>query len=194
MFYHDDKQVYPLGKVTPDPRAAKWLLPLIDHLLGTAMGLICLRHSMPWRDGRELLAEAGTEALSQFELVCELFEALTNNLCAQDMVDSGLSDHYIRHTAGIEPCCAHPLPVCGDPVTDIHATIARAQRSRTLCDNLLRVMDEPAAIGAVLYVRERQLDAAAKLCGLMNEVKAALAEQGVYAYNPAFDVCDMAEK
>ncbi len=194
MFYHDDNQVYPLGKVIPDPRAAKWLLPLIEHLLGTAMGLICLRHSMPWRDGRELLLRAGTEALSQFELACELFEALTNNLCAQDLVESGLSDHYIRHTAGIEPCCTRPLPISGDPVTDIHSAIARAQCTRTQCDNLLRVIDDPATIGVVLYVRERQLDMAAKFCTLLGEVKAALTEQGVYAYNPAFDVCEMGEK
>ena len=191
MFIHDETTAYELGAITPDPQTAKWIMPLAEHLLGTTATLLCMRQSMPWQDGGALLISAAVGALNQFDLICNLFGALVEHVGFDDMLAGGLDHHYIRHTAGLGAMDIRLTGSTGDPVTDIHMAISATQRTRTMCDNILRIATAPGVARVIELVRGQQVGMAGALCGLLGEVQAAMAEQGVYAYNAAFDVCDI---
>ena len=182
MFIHDEKLPITPGTIAPNPALFALILPILPHLVGTAASLMCIRHTMPRPDARALVACAATDALNQFELLLWVTNQLARNASADEMSNAC----YIRHTAG--PAMDALNPLCsGDPVTDIHLSIARAQHARTMCDNALRLIDDPATGSALHYVRQRQIDAASSLGAILNEIDEP------YDYNHAFDVCALNE-
>ena len=182
MFIHDDKLPIALGAIAPDPALAPLISPLIAHMMTTATSLLCMRSTMPWPDAQKLIICAATGALNQFELLLAVTASLTRNAAADEIRGA----QYIRRTASIDAGMLDPM-TSGDPVTDIHLCIARAQHARTMCDNALRLIGDTGAADAVRYVRAQQINAACSFGGLLTEI------DDPYACNPAFDVCKIEE-
>ena len=98
MFIHNKPLLIELHSLPCDPAAAKYLLPLIEHTLSMASGLLFMRHTMPFDCQAALITQWSLSALNQFELLCTAFGALLRHACPRQMECSGLWEHYARHT------------------------------------------------------------------------------------------------
>ena len=187
MFFYREEVPDNVKQMLPNPHAAHWLLPLIEHSLSLSLGLFMMRHTMVFPEARALLTRLGIGTLNQFETFCMAFEALLKNACAEDLIDAGLRAHYARHTAGIF-CNTMSMHITGDPLSDLSLAAAYAQRGRVLCENALRVADDS--------VEEVIATALAQQCEMVESVEHTLAElrekthkYGLCGCNAAFDVC-----
>lgn len=187
MFAKDNRMYYDIGDVSQDPVMAKCLLPLISFQYHSAMGYLTGLDALPAKEWDAL----GCEALNIYELLCTLFRNMIENLSATELIDSGLEAHYIRHTGGVGVGIGAPFLSSGDPVTDIAGHIARAQYMRTLVDNVLRIAGDPPLIGALLFIKSKQLSEIESLDAALKTTKDSIRDICPYAYNPAFDLCEL---
>lgn len=191
MWTHERNLIYPLKKLNPNPAAARLILRLLDFEYGSAMCYLSQRHAMPYKEGKALLTEIGTEELGHFELIATMVHRLTRNQCADDLRDAGLSEYYLEHTLGVAPQCAQVFLSKGDPITDLHECLAKEQAARTSYDNLLRLIHDPDLIEPLTFLRERELEHYLRFSEMLDEVRECMDGQGCYAYNPAFDLCQL---
>ena len=105
--------------------------------------------------------DIGTEELAHLEMVAMIVHQLTKNLSMEEIEDSGFSTYYVDHTVGIWPQAASGMPFSaaqfqstGDIITDLMEDMAAEQKSRTTCDNILRlVCDDPDVCETIKFLR-----------------------------------------
>ena len=90
------------------------------------MRYLSQRYAMPYKEGKGILTDIGTEELGHMEIVAAIIQQLTRNLTPQEIEDSGFGPYYIDHTTGIWPQSAGGVPfsACafqskGDVITDL---------------------------------------------------------------------------
>lgn len=95
------------------------------------MRYLSQRYSMPYKQGKGLLTDIGTEELAHMEIVAAIIHQLTRNLTMEQIEESGFGPYYIDHTTGIWPQAAGGIPfnACefqskGDAITDLHEDMA----------------------------------------------------------------------
>lgn len=192
MWNHERQLIYPVGKLKPNPAAARLILKLLDFEYGSALCYLCQRHAMPYLEGKTLLTEIGTEELGHFELLATMACRLMKNQGTEELMAAGLADYYLEHTLGIAPKCASVFLSKGDPISDLHECLAKEQAARTSLDNLLRLMDDPELVAPLQFLREREIEHYKRFDALLSDVQKCLKEGGCcYDYNPAFDVCEL---
>ena len=89
---------------------------------------------------------------------------LTRNLSEEDIKKSGFDAYFVDHTNGIYPQSAGGIPFNamtlaskGDPITDLHESMAAEQKARTTYDNILRMCDDKDVEQVIRYLREREV-------------------------------------
>ena len=94
--------------------------------MGASMRYLSQRYAMPYKEGKAILTDIGTEELAHLEIVATIVHQLTRNLTPEQVVESGFGPYYIDHTTGIWPQAAGGIPfnACefqskGDPITDL---------------------------------------------------------------------------
>lgn len=102
-----------------------------DGEIGAAMRYLSQRYTMPFKQGKGLLTDIGTEELAHMEIVAAIVHQLTRNLTVEQIEESGFGPYYIDHTTGIWPQSAGGVPfsACafqskGDAITDLHEDMA----------------------------------------------------------------------
>ena len=128
------------------------------------MRYLSQRYAMPYKEGKAILTDIGTEELGHLEIVAAIIHQLTRNLTPDEIVESGFGPYYIDHTTGIWPQAAGGVPLnsCefqskGDPITDWVEDLAAEQKARSTYDNILRVVKDADVCDPIRYLREREV-------------------------------------
>lgn len=119
---------------------------------------------------------------------------LTKNLSPEEIQKAGLDAYFVDHTGGIYPAAASGFPfnaaslaVKGDPITDLHESMAAEQKARTTYDNILRFCDDPDVIDPIRFLRAREVVHYQRFGENLRLLTDKLDSKNFYAFNPSFD-------
>lgn len=120
---------------------------------------------------------------------------LTRNLSEDDIKTAGFDAYFVDHTTGIYPQAASGMPFTaaalaskGDPITDIHESMAAEQKARTTYDNILRFCDDdPDVKDVIKFLRQREVVHYQRFGEGLRLVTDRLNSKNFYEINPAFD-------
>lgn len=107
---------------------------------------------------------------------------------------SDFGDYFVDHTTGIFPQAAAGFPytaasmqVKGDPITDLHESMAAEQKARTTYDNILRFCDDYDVKDPIRFLRAREVVHYQRFGENLRLLTDKLNEKNFYAFNPSFD-------
>lgn len=90
---------------------------------------------MPLPELKATLTDVGTEELNHLEMIGAIVYQLTRNLSEEEIKAGGFEPYFVEHTTGVYPNSASGVPwnafsiaVKGDPITDLHESLAAEQR------------------------------------------------------------------
>ena len=119
---------------------------------------------------------------------------LTRNLSEEEIKKAGMDAYFVDHTTGIYPASAAGVPFNafaiaskGDPITDLHESLAAEQKARTTYDNILRFCDDPDVIAPIRFLREREVVHYQRFGENLRLLTDRLNSKNFYAFNPSFD-------
>ena len=166
-----------------------------DGEMGASMRYLSQRYAMPYKEGKAILTDIGTEELAHLEIVATIVHQLTRNLTPEQVVESGFGPYYIDHTTGIWPQAAGGVPfnACefqskGDPITDLVEDMAAEQKARSTYDNILRVITDPDVCDPIRFLRMREIVHFQRFGEALRVTQDNLDSKNFYAFNPSFDV------
>ena len=152
------------------------------------------RYAMPYKQGKAILNDIGTEELAHMEMISAMVYQLTRNLSMEEIKKSGFDTYFVDHTTGVYPQAASGMPFTatyfqskGDPITDLIEDMAAEQKARTTYDNLIRLMDDPDVLNPLRFLREREIVHFQRFGDALRVVQDNLDSKNFYAFNPAFD-------
>ena len=166
-----------------------------DGEMGASMRYLSQRYAMPYKEGKAILTDIGTEELAHLEIVATIVHQLTRNLTPEQVVESGFGPYYIDHTTGIWPQAAGGVPfnACefqskGDPITDLVEDMAAEQKVRSTYDNILRVITDPDVCDPIRFLRMREIVHFQRFGEALRVTQDILNRENFYAFNPSFFV------
>ena len=149
---------------------------------------------MPLPELKATLTDIGTEELNHLEMIGAIVYQLTRDLSEEQIKAAGFDQYFVDHTAGIYPNSAGGVPwsaysiaVKGDPITDLHESLAAEQKARTTYDNILRFCDDPDVIDPIRFLRAREVVHYQRFGENLRLLTDKLDEKNFYAFNPAYD-------
>lgn len=197
MWRYEKRLQYPVKITNPNPQMATFIMSQYggpDGEAGAAMRYLSQRYAMPYKEGKGILTDIGTEELGHMEIVAAIIQQLTRNLTPQEIEDSGFGPYYIDHTTGIWPQSAGGVPFSasalqskGDVITDLVEDMAAEQKARTTYDNILRLAKDPDVCDPIRWLREREVVHFQRFGEALRITQDNLDSRNFYAFNPAFD-------
>lgn len=197
MWNYEKRLQYPVKITQPNPKLAQFIMSQYggpDGEIGASMRYLSQRYTMPFKVGKGLLTDIGTEELAHMEIVAAIVHQLTKNLTVEQIEDSGFGPYYIDHTTGIWPQAAGGVPFTatafqskGDAITDLFEDMAAEQKARTTYDNILRVVKDPEVCDPIRYLREREIVHFQRFGEALRVLQDDLDSKNFYAFNPEFD-------
>lgn len=168
MWQYQKKLQYPINIKKPNPKLASLIMSQYggpDGEIGASLRYLSQRFAMPYAELKGLLTDVGTEELAHLEMVGTIVYQLTRNLSEDDIKTAGFDAYFVDHTTGIYPQAASGMPFTaavlaskGDPITDIHESMAAEQKARTTYDNILRFCsDDPDVKDVIKFLRQREV-------------------------------------
>ena len=119
---------------------------------------------------------------------------LTKGLTEEQIKAAGFAQYFVDHTTGVYPNSSAGVPftaaalaVKGDPITDLHESLAAEQKARTTYDNILRFCDDPDVIDPIRFLRAREVVHYQRFGENLRLLTDKLDEKNFYAFNPSFD-------
>lgn len=159
------------------------------------------RYTMPYKEGKAILTDIGTEELAHQEMIAAIVYQLTRNLTPEQIKEGGFEAYFVDHTTGIYPQSAAGVPFTaaalqskGDPITDLFEDLAAEQKARTTYDNLLRLIDDPDVREPIKFLRAREIVHFQRFGDALRVVQDHLDSKNYYAFNPAIDLRKSARK
>lgn len=197
MWRYEKRLQYPVNISQPNPKMAQFIMSQYggpDGEAGAAMRYLSQRYAMPYKEGKAILTDVGTEELGHLEIVAAIIHQLTRNLTPDEIEESGFGPYYVDHTTGIWPQSAGGVPFTatafqskGDPVTDLFEDLAAEQKARSTYENILRLVKDPEVCDPIRYLREREIVHFQRFGETLRIVQEELDKKNYYAFNPAFD-------
>lgn len=197
MFIYEKRLEYPVKITNPNPAIAKIIITQYggpDGELGASQRYLAQRFSMPYKKVAGLLTDIGTEELAHVEIVCAIVHQLTRNMSIRDVKQSGFSDYFVDHTAGVWPQSAGGVPFSsvafqskGDAITDLHEDMAAEQKARTTYDNILRLVSDPDVVDPIRFLRQREINHYQRFGEALRLVQDNMCSKNFYINNPEFD-------
>lgn len=197
MWRYEKRLQYPVKITNPNPRLAMLVMSQYggpDGEAGAAMRYLSQRYAMPYKEGKGILTDIGTEELGHMEIVAAIIQQLTRNLTPQEIEASGFGPYYIDHTTGVWPQSAGGVPFSagafqskGDVITDLVEDMAAEQKARTTYDNILRLANDPDVCDPIRWLREREIVHFQRFGEALRITQDNLNSRNFYAFNPAFD-------
>ncbi len=168
MWQYQKKLQYPIKIKQTNPKLAALIMSQYggpDGEIGASLRYLSQRYAMPLAELKGLLTDVGTEELAHLEMVGTIVYQLTRNLSEEDIKKAGFDAYFVDHTNGIFPQSAGGYPYNaisfaskGDPITDIHESMAAEQKARTTYDNILRYCaDDPDVRDVIRFLRQREV-------------------------------------
>ena len=137
MFVYEKQLQYPVKIKNTNPALAKLIITQYggpDGELGASVRYLSQRFSMPLPELKATLTDIGTEELNHLEMIGAIVYQLTKGLSEEQIKAAGFDQYFVDHTAGIYPNSAAGVPwnamaiaVKGDPITDLHESLAAEQ-------------------------------------------------------------------
>lgn len=197
MFVYEKQLQYPVRIKNTNPALAKLIITQYggpDGELGASMRYLSQRFSMPIPELKATLTDIGTEELNHLEMIGAIVYQLTRDLTEEQIKEAGFDQYFVEHTAGIYPNSAAGVPfnaaafaVKGDPITDLHESLAAEQKARTTYDNILRFCDDPDVIDPIRFLRAREVVHYQRFGENLRLLTDKLDSKNFYAFNPSFD-------
>ena len=204
MWTYEKKLQYPVKIARTNAALAKAIMSQFggpDGELAASMRYLSQRYAMPYMEAVATLTDIGTEELAHMEMVCAIIHQLTRDLTPAQIKAQGFADYYVDHTIGLWPQAAGGFPFTaavfqskGDPITDLHENMAAEQKARTTYDNIIRLTDDPDVLDPIRFLRQREIVHFQRFGEALRIVQENLDSRNFYAYNPAFDCVDNAQK
>ncbi|MDO5141516.1 MAG: manganese catalase family protein [Eubacteriales bacterium] len=198
MWSYDKRLQFPVKIKNPDPQIAKIVMTQLggpDGELGASMRYLNQRYAMPYKEGKAILTDIGTEELAHMEMISAIVYQLTRDLTPEQIREGGFDAYFVDHTAGIYPQFSSGTPWSamtfqskGDPITDLFEDLAAEQKARTTYDNLLRLIDDPDVREPLKFLREREIVHFQRFGDALRIVQDNLDAKNYYAFNPATDI------
>ena len=152
MWIYEKRLQFPVNIKEPNAKLAQFIMSQYggpDGEMGASMRYLSQRYAMPYKEGKAVLTDIGTEELAHLEMIAAIVHQLTRNLTAEQLVEQGFGPYYIDHATGIWPQAAGGIPfnACefqskGDVITDLHEDMAAEQKARSTYDNILWVVTD----------------------------------------------------
>lgn len=197
MFVYEKQLQYPVKIKNPNPALAKLIITQYggpDGELGASLRYLSQRFAMPLPELKATLTDIGTEELNHLEMIGAIVYQLTRNLSEQEIKTAGFDSYFVDHTTGIYPVSAAGVPFDafsiaskGDPITDLHESLAAEQKARTTYDNILRFCDDPDVIDPIRFLRAREVVHYQRFGENLRLLTDKLNSKNFYAFNPSFD-------
>lgn len=197
MWAYEKKLQYPINIKNSNPALAKIIITQYggpDGELGASLRYLSQRYSMPYPELKAIFTDIGTEELAHLEMIGAIVYQLTRDLSIEEIKESGFDSYFVDHTTGVYPTSASGSPftaavlaVKGDPITDIHESMAAEQKARTTYDNILRFCDDPDVIDPIKFLRAREVVHYQRFGEGLRIATDKLNSKNFYAFNPSFD-------
>lgn len=198
MWQYQKKLQYPINIKKPNPKLANIIITQYggpDGEIAASLRYLSQRFAMPYAELKGLLTDVGTEELAHMEMVGTIVYQLTRNLSEEDIKTAGFDTYFVDHTTGLYPQAASGMPFTaavlaskGDPITDIHESMAAEQKARTTYDNILRFCaDEPDVRDVIKFLRQREVVHYQRFGEGLRLLTERLNAKNFYEINPAFD-------
>lgn len=162
--------------------------------MGASLRYLSQRFAMPLPELKGTLTDIGTEELNHLEMIGAIVYQLTKDLTEDEIKEQGFGDYFVDHTTGIFPQAAVGFPytaasmqVKGDPITDLHESMAAEQKARTTYDNILRFCDDYDVKDPIRFLRAREVVHYQRFGENLRLLTDKLNEKNFYAFNPSFD-------
>lgn len=198
MWSYDKRLQYPVNIKNPNPQLAKIVITQLggpDGELGASMRYLNQRYAMPYKEGKAILTDIGTEELAHMEMISAIVYQLTRNLTREQILESGFAPYFVDHTTGIYPQAASGMPwsaatiqSTGDPIADLFEDLAAEQKARLTYDNLLRLIDDPDVRDPIKFLRAREIVHFQRFGDALTNLQHNLDAKNYYAFNPAIDI------
>lgn len=167
MFRYDKRLQYPINITKKDLRMAKYLVTQYGGAngeLGAALRYLNQRYTMPDSRGKALLTDIGNEELGHVEMISAMVYQLMKDATMDELREAGLDSHYAEHSKAIFPTDANGVPftvayfaTTGDPLADLAEDMAAEQKARATYENLIDLTNDPAVIGPLVWLRQREI-------------------------------------
>ena len=197
MFVYEKKLQYPVRIKNTNPKLAKVIASQYggpDGELGASVRYLSQRYAMPYPELKGLLTDIGTEELGHLEMVGTILHQLTRDMSMEEIKKAGFDAYFVDHTTGVYPVSAAGVPFDafsvaskGDPITDLHESLAAEQKARTTYDNILRFCDDPDVIDPIRFLRAREVVHYQRFGENLRLLTDQLNSKNFYAFNPSFD-------
>ena len=198
MWQYQKKLQYPINIKNTNPKLASLIMSQYggpDGEIGASLRYLSQRFAMPYAELKGLLTDVGTEELAHLEMVGTIVYQLTRNLSEDDIKTAGFDAYFVDHTTGIYPQAASGMPFTaatlaskGDPITDIHESMAAEQKARTTYDNILRFCsDDPDVKDVIKFLRQREVVHYQRFGEGLRLLTERLNSKNFYEINPSFD-------
>ena len=162
--------------------------------MGASLRYLSQRFAMPLPELKGTLTDIGTEELNHLEMIGAIVYQLTKDLTEDEIKEQGFGDYFVDHTTGIFPQAAAGFPytaasmqVKGDPITDLHESMAAEQKARLTYDNILRLVKDPEIADPIRFLREREIVHFQRFGEALRKVQDERDSRNFYAFNPQID-------
>jgi len=197
MWSYEKRLQYPVNITSPNAMIAQIVISQYggpDGEMGAAMRYLSQRYAMQNKTVIGVLTDVGTEELAHLEMVAAIVHQLTDGLSMDEIGEHGFQNYYVDHTLGIWPQAAGGVPftstafqVKGDPITDLHESMAAEQKARSTYDNILRMVKDPEVCEPIRFLRAREIVHYQRFGEALRSVQEQLDFKNFYAFNPVFD-------
>lgn len=167
MWIYEKKLEYPVNITKKDVRMARYLTAQYggpDGELAAALRYLNQRYTMPDERGKALLTDIGTEEMAHLEIIAAMIYQLGDEATIKDFEEAAWGGHYTQHDHALFLTDANGVPfttayieTTGDFWADLESNMAAEQRARTVYDHLMNQTDDPAVLGPLSFLRQREV-------------------------------------
>ena len=167
MWIYEKRLIYPVNISSPNPRMAR----IIAGLLGSAAGELTAsmtylnqRFHMPDKSSAAVLTDIGSEELSHLEMLQAMLMQSLDGASNEAIKAAGMEgwvqqygeNSFLADALG-NAWTANYVGSSGDPIADLTNDMAAEQKARAGYDGAIRMCDDPDIIGALQFLREREV-------------------------------------